>query len=46
MRKEKHPVYRFILGGLILVLLLGIALLVMGLVRGPEHFFSPYIMSI
>lgn len=46
MKKEKHPVYRFILGGFILLLLLGLALLVMALLLGPEKFISPQVMSI
>lgn len=46
MKKEKHPVYRFILGGFILLLLLGVALLVIALLLGPDRFASPRMMSV
>lgn len=39
MKKEKHPVYRFILGALMVALALGIALLVISLLLGPDLFF-------
>ncbi len=34
MKKEKHPVYRLILSCLLLLLVLGVALLVLGLLTG------------
>lgn len=38
MKKEKHPVYRLVMTFLILLLLLGIALLIMGLRLGGDRF--------
>ena len=38
MKKEKHPVYRMAMAFLILLLLLGIALLIMGLRLGGDRF--------
>ena len=44
MMKEKHPVYRLIMGGLILVLLLGVAMLVMALILGYHPGFGSSMM--
>ena len=42
MNKEKHLVYRWVMGGLILLLLIGVVLLVIGLsVEGSGFFLSP-----
>lgn len=38
MRKEKHTVYLLVMGVLVFLLLLGIALLVMGLRMGGDRF--------
>ena len=38
MKKEKHTVYRLVMVFLIVLLLLGIALLVMGLRMGGDRF--------
>ena len=37
MKKEKHPIYGIILGALIFFLLLGLALLIMGLRLGGDR---------
>ena len=37
-KKEKHPVYSLVLFALVLVLLLGLALLAMGIIVGPGPF--------
>ncbi len=40
MKKEKHPVYRAVMAGLVALLLIGILLLVMGLMLGPNRVFA------
>ena len=40
MKKERHPVYGLLMTGLVLLLLLGVALLVMGLMLGPDRVFA------
>lgn len=41
MKKEKHPVYRLIMALLILLLILGAALLVLGLNLGGDRLILP-----
>ena len=41
MKKQKHPVYRWVMGGLILLLALGIVLLVLGLALGQDRLYLP-----
>ena len=41
VKKEKHPVYRLVMAGLILLLALGVALLVMGLNLGGDRLILP-----
>ena len=40
MKKERHPVYGWMMAGLMLLLLLGVALLVMGLILGPDRVYA------
>lgn len=41
MKKEKHPVYRWLMAFLVLLLLAGVLLLAAGIQMGPESFFLP-----
>ncbi len=40
MKKERHPVYGLWMTVLVLALLLGVSLLVMGLILGPDRVFA------
>ena len=40
MKKERHPVYGCMMTGFVLLLLLGVALLVMALILGPDRVFA------
>ena len=40
MKKEKHPIYGLMMTALVLLLLLGIALLAMGIALGPDRIFA------
>ena len=46
MRKEKHPVYRWLMAFLLLLLLAGIILLVYGVRMGPGILFLPGLHSV
>ncbi len=46
MKKEKHPVYALLLTVLVLLLLLGVALLVISLILGPDRVFASPAVSI
>ena len=46
MRKEKHPVYRWLMAFLLLLLLAGIILLVCGVRSGPGILFLPGLHSV
>lgn len=41
MKKEKHPVYRWLMAFFLLLLLAGVILLVLGVQMGPGLFFLP-----
>ena len=41
MKKEKHPVYRLILAGLILALALGVVMLVISILEGQGIWPAP-----
>ena len=41
MKKEKHTAYRFLMAGLILLLILGVVLLVIGVQWGPDRVYLP-----
>ena len=41
-QKEKHPVYRLVMAGLIALLLLGVALLVVGIRNGSVAPLPPF----
>ena len=40
MKKVRHPVYGWMMTGLVLLLLLGVALLVMALILGPDRVYA------
>ena len=46
MKKEKHPVYRWLMAFLLLLLLAGIILLVYGVRSGPGILFLPGLHSV
>ena len=46
MKKEKHPVYRWLMGFLLMLLLAGIILLIAGIQKGSGPFFLPGYQSI
>ena len=46
MNKEKHPLYGLMMAGLILLLLLGVALLVIALIQGPDRVYLPPAVTI
>ena len=46
MKKEKHPVYRWLMAFLLMLLLAGIILLIAGIQKGSGPFFLPGYQSV